>query len=181
MSLNIRAANLSDIDTMVDLLIQDADQRSRENPNLWALDTNPREKIATTIKTAMTHENPPFRQHWLLAESADKPVGITHSILLPVPPIYAGDFGAPGLIMEDCFVAEDAPASTLKALLKAAETDLIEAGAKVLVASSVAGGAWALEYAKQDYEPLTLYLAKSNLNEASGFEGIRRHSKGHRR
>jgi len=121
----------------------------------------------------MENENPPFRQQWLLAESDKGIVGISHTILLPVPPIYAGELGAPGLIMEDCCVSEDAPAGTVKSLLEAAESDLIKAGAKILLGSSIAGGAWEAEYGAQNYEPLTLYFAKVGLNKDASFDGVR--------
>ncbi|CAN0604465.1 unnamed protein product, partial [Ectocarpus sp. 12 AP-2014] len=97
-------------------------------------------------------------------------VGLTHSILLPVPPIYAGENGAPGLIMEDCFVVVGAPDGTAESLLAAAEQDLRDAGANVLLGSSVNGGPWGEVYRAKDYAPLTLYLAKSGLveNDALG-------------
>jgi len=173
MSVSIRPAEVSDLNAMVDLLIIDAEQRHATNQILWKLEANAREKVTAAIKTVMENENPPLRQQWLLAEANDNIVGLTHTILLPVPPVYAGELGAPGLIMEDCFVLEGAPTGTAKSLLDAAEADLIEAGAKILVASSIAGGAWEAEYASQNYEPLTLYLAKAGLNGASEFAGVR--------
>ncbi|RLJ60147.1 hypothetical protein BCF46_0344 [Litoreibacter meonggei] len=173
MSVTIRPAELLDLKPMVDLLVLDAKQRAAENPTLWKLAPDAQDKITSSIQTAMENENPPFRQQWLLAESGGEIVGLTHSILLPVPPIYAGEFGAPGLIMEDCFVVDAAPDGTAQSLLEAAEADLVKAGAKVLLASSIAEGAWATEYSAQNYEPLTLYFAKIGLTASAGFKGVR--------
>ncbi len=69
-------------------------------------------------------------------------VGVTHSILSAGAPIYAGELDPPGLIMEDCFIQADAPPETLTRLLQAAEADLVKAGARLLLASGVAGGDW---------------------------------------
>lgn len=163
MPLAIRPAGLADLDDVAELLLADAKRRQAADPDLWKLDQAARDKIHSTIKGALETEAPPFRQQWLLAVDRGRPVGVVHSILLPVPPIYAGDFGPPGLIMEDSYVAHDAPADTGPALLKAAETDLIAAGAVILLGSSVDGGYWEAEYAAQGYAPLTLYFAKSGL------------------
>lgn len=174
MSLTIRTAIMSDIDIMADLLLQDAAVRHASDPTFWALDLNAKSKLVSTIKSAMEADNPPFRQHWLLAEVGGKTVGITHSILLPVPPIYAGEQGAPGLIMEDCFVAPDAPEGTAAKLLKAAEADLRSAGAKILLASSVVDGAWEATYSAENYAPLTLYFSKVGLGGAAHSANVRK-------
>lgn len=174
MSVSIRPARVSDLNAMADLLIQDAAQRHAENQTLWNLEISARKKVLSTIKSVMENESPPFRQQWLLAETNGNIVGLAHTILLPVPPIYAGEFGAPGLIMEDCFVLQNVPEGTYKALLNAAEADLVNAGAKILIASSVPGGAWEAEYTSQDYEPLTLYLGKVGLTKDTQFEGVRK-------
>jgi len=161
--LTIRPAELADLDQVADLLLADAEERHTVDPGLWKLDRAAREKTISTIQMAMQAEKPPFRQQWLIAEAGGRLAGVTHSILLPVPPIYAGELGLPGLIMEDCFIAPGAPAETRDDLLKAAETDLIGAGALILLASSVAGGLWEAEFFRQGYAPLTTYFAKTGL------------------
>ncbi|NNE87870.1 MAG: hypothetical protein HKN27_07315 [Silicimonas sp.] len=113
----------------------------------------------------MEAEDPPFRQQWLVAEDGGEIIGLTYSILLPVPPINAGVHGAPGLIMEDCTLAPSAPVGTAALLLAATEADLQEAGAKVLAASTSVGCTWGDPYAARGYEPLTLYLAKTGLRK----------------
>lgn len=163
MTLSIRPAAPADLDQISDLLLADAEARCAASPGLWKLDGDARDKTCSAIRSAMLAEKPPFRQQWLLAESGARVVGVTHSILLPVPPIYAGEFGPPGLIMEDCYVAPGAPSGTRHDLLKAAEADLIDAGALILLASSVPGGAWEGEYARQGFIPLTMYFAKTGL------------------
>lgn len=121
----------------------------------------------------MEADKPAFRQQWLIADTGRDIVGVTHSILLPIPPIYAGEFGPPGLIMEDCFIKPDAPPETRVALLRATEVDLVNAGARILLASSMEGGDWESEYLRRGFEPLTLYFTKTGLCEARDFTDVR--------
>lgn len=173
MTFTIRPAELADIDRVADLLEADAMGRCTDRRGLWLLDRAAPEKIRSVIKAAMEADNPPFRQQWLIAEAGGRLVGVAHSILLPVPPIYAGDFGQPGLIMEDCFITPDAPTETRHELLRAAEEDLVGAGALILLASSVSGGAWEAVYAEHGYEPLTAYFAKTGLTRQSAPAHVR--------
>ncbi|WP_322892332.1 MULTISPECIES: hypothetical protein [unclassified Yoonia] len=173
MTLRIRPAEHADLDQMCDLLLADAENRCTANPGLWKLDEDPRGKIISTIKAAMEAQDPPIRHQWLVAQSGDNIVGVAHSILLPVPPIYAGAFGPPGLIMEDCYVAPGAPPATQHDLLTAAEADLMAAGALILLASSVDGGTLESAYAEQDYAPLTKYFAKTGLTRQTAFADVR--------
>ena len=178
MSLTIRPATLTDIDVLADLLVADAQARAQVDPVLWALAPDARDKALAALRGALGEGGPPFRQQWLLAEADGAAVGMTHSILLPVPPIYAGKFGAPGLIMEDCFVSARAPEGTAAALLVAAEDDLRQAGAKLLLGSSIVSGAWEQVLGAQGYSPLTLYFAKSGLGETTDAEGLRTAAEG---
>ncbi|MCC5970789.1 MAG: hypothetical protein JJU15_12645 [Pararhodobacter sp.] len=173
MTITIRPAGLSDLDPLADLLLADAESRCALRPDLWKLDKAPRQRILNSVKAAMEADNPPFRQQWLVAEADRRIVGVTHSILLPVPPIYAGKFGPPGLIMEDCHIAADAPPDTRSLLFQAAAADLTKAGARILLASSVEGGEWEAEYARQGLKPLTMYFAKTGLSNASAFTDVR--------
>lgn len=159
MAVSVRPAGPEDIDTLVALLLADAENRVTPGAGLWRLKGDP----AGAIRAALVAEAPPFRQQWLMARAGGRAVGVAHSILLPVPPIYAGAFGPPGLIMEDCHVLSDAPPGTREALLAATEADLRAAGAQILLASGVVGGDWAPVYGQQGYDPLTLYLAKTGL------------------
>lgn len=174
MTLTTRPAVLDDIDTIAALLFDDAKQRCTVDPALWKLAAEPEDRIKSVLLIAMTNDAPPFRQQWILAEARGKAVGVAHSILLPVPPIYAGEFGPPGLIMEDCFVAPDAPPETRRILLEAAEADLLEAGAEILLASSIQGGTWASLYSQDGYDPLTMYFAKSGLKQPEKHENLRK-------
>lgn len=173
MPVRIRKATLGDLDAMARLLVADARRREAIDPVLWRMDKNARDKAKSAVGTALENADRPFRQRWMIAEDAERAVGVAHTILLPVPPIYAGEFGPPGLIMEDCFVADRAPAGARRALLEAAETDLVEAGARILLAASVCGGAWEAAYAARGYEALTLYLAKVGLHPPAPFAGVR--------
>ena len=173
MSLAIREANISDLDEMTPLLVKDGEQRASANQTLWRMEARAADKVHSTVKAAMENAKPPFRQQWLVAQGAGKTVGVAHTILLPVPPIYAGELGRPGLIMEDCFVSDEAPTGTAQALVQAAEADLIKAGAKILLASSAAGGMWETAYAEHDYEPLTMYFAKVGLRASKMLDGVR--------
>ena len=163
MTVSIRPADLPDLGAMVDLLEKDAEDRRATDPVLWKLKTYVRAEIETMVRAGLESGDKPFRQKWLLAEADGRAVGLIHSILLPVPPIYAGEFGPPGLVMEDSYVDPDAPAATARMLLDAAETDLAEAGARYLLASGITGGTWEKVLTKEGYRPLTLYLGKSGL------------------
>lgn len=173
MTITTRAATLDDLDPIAELLLSDARARAATDAGLWKLHPDALQKILQTTREAMASENPPFRQQWIVAESDKVIVGVTHSILLPIPPIYAGEFGPPGLIMEDCFTGLDAPPETASALLDAAQADLIGAGARLLLASSVAGGRWEAEYARQGFVPVTLYFAKRGLRTIRDFVDVR--------
>ncbi|GGB15366.1 hypothetical protein [Allosediminivita pacifica] len=174
MTVSIRPANPDDIEAMTELMVGDARIRAGREPVLWKLKADPAGAVGAALRAAMEAEAPPFRQQWLLAENDGSVVGVVHSILLPVPPIYAGRFGPPGLIMEDSAVSDNAPEDTPQALLEAAERDLHEAGAEVLLASSVPGGDWERVHETAGYAPLTLYLARSSLRESEAPEGVRR-------
>ncbi|MGH6858830.1 MAG: hypothetical protein ACRECY_01160 [Phyllobacterium sp.] len=173
MTAEIRAATLPDLPSMVDLLMQDAERRRDYNPALWALADDARQKVAESVSFTLTAENQPFWQKWLVAEAAGKLVGIIHTVCLPVPPIYAGKWGDPGLLMPETFVTQDVPAGTLEALIDAAEVDLRASGATLLLSSFVCGDEWNAAFRRRGYEPLTLYLSKSDLGSASQLAGVR--------
>lgn len=158
---------------MADLLLADAKGRASVAPELWKLDSDPRQKILSTLRAEMGVETPAARQQWLVAENGRTILGVTHSILLPIPPIYAGELGPPGLIMEDCCISPCAPPETRTELFLAAQADLIEAGARLLLASSVADGDWLDEYARQGFAPVTLYFSKSGLNGSRELPHVR--------
>lgn len=167
MPAEIRAATLNDLPLMVDLLTQDARCRQAHDPALWTLHDDASKKIAEAVEFALTAEKQPFRQKWLVADTGGELTGVVHSVLLPVPPIYAGMWGDPGLLMPECFATAGAPSGTLQALVEAAEADLREAGAELLLASFVCGDALRECFEQRGYRPLTLYLAKSDLEGAA--------------
>lgn len=174
MPISVRPARASDIDTVVDLCIADAERRQAIDPLLWKVGSTPGEKVYPAIRTFMESENRIFHQALLLAESGGTVIGLAHTMILPVPPIYAGgSFGPPGLILEDCYVTEEAPAGARQTLIEAAEADLIQAGAETLLGQSAAGRTLEREYEKRGYEPLTLYLARTGLRKAEERPNIR--------
>jgi hypothetical protein len=166
MPAEIRVATTTDVPEMIELLLQDSQNRQAHNQALWALADDADKQMEEAVRFALTAEKQPFRQRWLVAELDGKLVGIIHSALLPVPPIYAGEWGDPGLIMPECFVTDDAPLGTLAALVEAAEADLRAAGAELLVASFVSGDEVRSCFEERGYKPITLYLAKA------GFDGM---------
>ena len=173
MTAEISAAAPSDIASMVDLLMQDAARRHARDTALWALDGHARRKVADALAFALTEENQPFRQKWLVARSGGDLVGIIHTMRLPIPPIYAGKWGDPGLLMPEAFVTGAAPAGTLEALVDAAEADLRASGAELLLASFVCGDDWNAALRRRGYRPLTLYLSKSDLERTPRPAGVR--------
>lgn len=168
MTAEIRTATLPDLPLMVDLLMEDARRRQAHDPALWVLADDAGEKIAESVKFALTAEKQPFRQKWIVAEVDGKLVGIIHSMLLPVPPIYAGNLGDPGLLLPEYFVTQDAPAGTAEALVEEAEADLRAAGAKILLVSFVCDDEWHAVFRRRNYDPLTLYLSRSGFEKATG-------------
>lgn len=179
MPVTIRDAKLGDIQEIAALLTEDARRRAASDPGLWKMHGDAPARISNAIRTSLTDEAPSFLQYWKVALSAGRLVGIFHAILLPVPPIYAGDDGPPGLIMEDSFVASEAPSGTANALLSAAEDALKAAGARILLASSVPGGAMERPLSALGYAPLTLYLARTGLTGATPCPTIRKTSRSH--
>jgi len=178
MAAEIRVATPTDLPDMVDLLMRDADLRRAHDPGLWVLEGDAPAKIGEAVGSALTAPNPSLRQSWHIAEADGEPVGVLHSIRLPVPPIYAGRWGEPGLLMPECFVAPDAPPGTLDALIEAAEDDLRGGGAELLLASFVTGEALRLALQNRGYEPLTLYMSKSRLTGTAESPEVRAASDG---
>jgi hypothetical protein len=173
MPAEIRLATTTDVPEMVGLLLRDAQNRQAHDQALWALADDADKQVEEAIGFALTAEKQPFRQQWLVAEADGRLVGIIHSALLPVPPIYAGEWGEPGLIMPECFVTEDAPHGTLAALVEAAEADLRGAGAELLVASFVCGDEPRSCLEERGYKPITLYLAKAGFERATPSGDVR--------
>lgn len=135
MTQTIRPARPDDMPRLVELLMLDAQERHAEDAILWKMADDAPTQIEKTLTFALTAEQQPFRQFWHVADDGGQITGVIHAMMLPVPPIYAGPFGEPGLILPDSFVATDAPNGTLEGLLAAAEDTLHEAGARIKLAS----------------------------------------------
>jgi len=163
----IRLATLKDLPAVVALLIQDAKARSLLDPVLWRIAGDAPARIARAASAALNGSQALARELWLVAEHAGRIVGVAHAMLVPVPPIYDGSAGPPGLLLDDCFVSADAPSGTVEALLTATEAALVAAGAPRLIASCPADGPLRPFYERRGYEPVTLYMAKHRLRPAS--------------
>ncbi|MEQ8903627.1 MAG: hypothetical protein RID62_20645 [Roseovarius sp.] len=173
MTQNIRPATPEDISRLVDLLMLDAQERHAEDAILWKMADDAPAQIEKALTFALTAEQQPFRQFWHVADDGAQITGVIHAMLLPVPPIYAGPFGEPGLILPDSFVLADAPNGTLEGLLAAAEDALHEAGARIKLASFDTGEVWRTAFESSGYEPLTLYLSRSDLGDKGIPAGVR--------
>jgi hypothetical protein len=165
MAQTIRPATLDDMPRLVELLMLDAQERHAEDAILWKMANDAPAQIEEALTFALTTDGQPFQQFWHVADDGGQISGVIHAMLLPVPPIYSGPFGEPGLILPDSFVATDAPSGTVEGLLAAAEDALQEAGARIKLASYVAGEAWRAAFEASGYEPLTLYLSRSDLGD----------------
>ena len=168
MSRIIRFATPEDQPRLIELLMQDASVRHEEDGILWKIGKDAPGDIEKALTFALTAEQQPFRQIWQVSEDDGRITGVIHSMLLPVPPIYAGSDGEPGLILPDCFVDPVAPDGTADALLFAAEQALREAGARIILSSYVVGEDWHKAFDDAGYVPLTLYLSRTDL----GNQGI---------
>lgn len=168
-----RPATPDDIPRLVDLLMQDAQERRAEDGILWKMVEDAPAQIEKALTFALTAEQQPFRQIWQVADDDGWIGGVVHSMLLPVPPIYAGSSGEPGLILPDSYAAPDAPDGTVDALLSAAEEALQEAGARITLSSYVTGADWRTAFEDAGYEPLTLYLSRSDLGDQVTHSNIR--------
>ena len=142
---------------MVDLLLQDAAQRSARDPAFWPVAADARTRIEAGIALDQA------QTVWLLAEAAGRIVGITHAMIVTPPPIYDIVEGSPGLMFDDCFTAPDAPADTAQTLLLATEAALRAAGGAGMIASCPVDGPLRPLYERHGYEPVTLFMAKAGL------------------
>ncbi|MEO1108400.1 MAG: hypothetical protein AAFX90_10805 [Pseudomonadota bacterium] len=165
MTRTFRPATPDDMPRLVELFMLDAQERHAEDAILWKMADDAPAQIEKALTFALTAEQQPFRQFWHVADDGGQITGVIHAMMLPVPPIYAGPFGEPGLILPDSFVATDAPSGTVEGLLAATEDTLQEAGARIKLASHVAGEAWRTAFEASGYEPLTLYLSRSDLGD----------------
>lgn len=173
MTLTIRPATPADTAELIHLLMQDAQARCDANPSLWKLRHDAPAQIEEALTFALTAKQQPFRQFWQVAVSGTRIVGVVHAMLLPVPPIYAGSQGDPGLILPDTFVSPHAPDGTRAALLAAAENALQEAGARILLATDVSDHAWQATLEAQAYHPLTLYFSRAGFEMREPLADVR--------
>ena len=164
MTVTINACSLADLPDMLDLLVEDARQRHTENPVLWAFDGSTRGRIEAILRKSFEDDNPPIKELWLMAKDGRKPVGLTHAIIVPVPPIYDIET-PPGLMLDECFVSEDAQEDTIGELIRATESALRDVGAENFIASCCTGSPWRPVLEKNGYEAVTLFMSKNGFQE----------------
>jgi hypothetical protein len=164
MSHLIRAATPNDLSQIVALLMRDAQERASLDPLLWRLAPDASARIEKAVRATISGPQTAARELWLVAGHSGRIVGVSHAILVPVPPIYDAAAGPPGLFLDDCFTSADAPSGTAEALLVATEAALRVAGAARMVASCPVGGSLRPFYERFGYEAVALYLAKHRLN-----------------
>ncbi|MBY5931513.1 hypothetical protein KUV51_00770 [Tateyamaria omphalii] len=170
---SIRQATPQDIPGIVELLLTDAADRQTVDAVLWKMGKDAAADIHAALTFALTSDKQPFQQIWHVAEHEGAITGVVHSMLLPVPPIYAGSKGEPGLILPDAFVAPGAAHTTAKALIEAAEQALRDAGAQIILTSLVTSETWQDVFDERGYAPLTLYLSRTGLAGAERPANIR--------
>ncbi len=170
---NVRPATPNDIPRLVELLLMDAAERRAREPLLWKMAEDAPRQIEKALTFALTAEQQPFRQFWQVSEDAGTVTGVIHSMMLPVPPIYAGAQGEPGLILPDSFATPDAPDGTVDALVEAAEAALRDAGAQITLSTFVTGQEWQDVFQRRHYAPLTLYLSRSDPGETGKPSDVR--------
>jgi hypothetical protein len=109
---------------MVALLTHDAQERRSLDPLLWRLAADAPARIERAVAAALNGSQTQARELWLVAEHAGRTVGVTHAMLVPVPPIYDSGASLPGLLLDDCFISAQAPSGTAEALVVATEVAL---------------------------------------------------------
>jgi len=112
----MRPATPEDLPSVVTLLIRDARERSVLDHLLWREPADLRARIEKSFGAAFKQPQASAQELWLVAENAGRIVGLTHALIVLVTPIYDSGAGSPGLLLDDCFISDDAPSGTAEAL-----------------------------------------------------------------
>ena len=169
----IRTATPQDSERMAELLASGARRRHALDPDLWALLPDARQVIEAAVVASLGPQDGPANTLWRLAEDAGALAGVSHAMVVPVPPIYDVGPAPPGLLLDDCIVAPDAPAGTADALVEATEAGLKDAGAGAMIAACEAGSPLRAVYERHGYAPVTLYLSKRGFHASTTPAGVR--------
>ena len=163
MTPTVRSAKADDTTQISALLLKAAQRRNLTNAEIWPLANNCAEDVRNVVHGGIEGASQSPEEFWHVAEVSGEIVGVSRAMILPIPPIYAGLLGLPGLILDDFAVADGADPRTGEALLQATEVALTKAGAGFFLVSKVACDAPRPEIDKLGYAPLTLYFAKADL------------------
>jgi hypothetical protein len=172
MSVSIRSAASSDLPGIVELLVQDALERSSLDPFLWRSAPDAAARVERAVGPILEGASASPREQWLVAERSGRIVGVMHMMVLRPPPILDPP-GDAGLLLDDCYISVDEPPDTADGLLRAGETGLRAAGATALIASCPAAGRLRPLYERHGYESVTLYMAKHGFTPAAFPSSVR--------
>jgi hypothetical protein len=173
MSPSIRSASHNDVAGIVALLLHDAQARATMDARLWRVAADAKARIERAVNASFGKPTAAASELWLVAESASRIVGVTHAMIVPVPPIYDNSAGAPGLLLDDCVVSADASPGAADSLLIATEAALRAADAARLIASCPAAGALRSLYEHRGYRPITLFMMKHGFHAGDLPPGVR--------
>ena len=80
------------------------------DPLLWRLAADAPGRIERAASAGLGDSQASAGELWIVAELAGQIVGLTHAMLVPVPPIYDSAAGTPGLLLDDCIRNGRSPA-----------------------------------------------------------------------
>ena len=95
---SIRPATPRDVPGIVALLTQAALERRSLDRLLWRPAADAQTRVEGAVGAALEGTEAPARELWLIAERSSPIAGVTHAITVPVPPIYDGAEGPPGIV-----------------------------------------------------------------------------------
>src|SRR4029450_1113166 len=91
----IRPATRHDLTGIVALLMQDAEQRRSSDRLPWPPVVDAPVRIGKAVDAVINGAS--AGELWFVADQAGRIVGVAHAMMVPVPPIYDGAAGPPGL------------------------------------------------------------------------------------
>ena len=164
-----RAAAAADVPGIAELLLAEARRRMALDPGLWAMKAGAGAAVDRALRVALDEAGGPVRQVCVVVDEGGQMAAVGRGLRLPVPPIYAGRFGAPGLILADHVQSDVASGAAGVAAREGVEVALLADGAQVLVQAVVPRR----EALAPGYGPLTLYYTRDLGRSVEQGEAIR--------